>query len=516
MRFIKTVLSVLAAVLLAQNAFAAGKASHVILVVWDGMRPDFVSAETTPTLFAHAQNGVTFLHHHPVYPSMTDVNATALATGVYPWQSTIIANHEFRPAYDPLEPIETDLLDVARKGDELTDSQYLAFPTVAEILHAHGLHTAIAGSKPIGLVHDRAMRLEGSLGVNVFAGKTLPVDLETSLTQTLGNFPAPWPTKVKQDQWTTGALTGSLWKKGVPPFSVLWLAEPDWSQHQTGPGSRASLAGIKGSDQDLALLLKTLKEKNLQDSTDIIVVSDHGFSTIQENVDVPAILTTNGFHAYNKFPGKERKDGDIMVVGNGGVFYCYVTGHDPALMAQLVHFFQAQPFTGVVFSQKPVEGTFPLADAGIESVYAPDIAVVMRWKLDQNKYGAPGFIYAYGGGLGPGQGQHASLCPTEMHNICFAFGPDFAKGMKDPLPSGNIDIAPTILWLLGIQPQQKMSGRVLSEALTIPGPQIQSCVPLHREAQWKGNGFVWRQHLDSSQVNGVTYLDEGNGGQVNW
>ena len=35
-------------------ALAAGKASHVVLVVWDGMRPDFVSEATTPTLFARA------------------------------------------------------------------------------------------------------------------------------------------------------------------------------------------------------------------------------------------------------------------------------------------------------------------------------------------------------------------------------------------------------------------------------------------------------------------------------
>jgi hypothetical protein len=47
-------------ILVCQTASAAGKASHVVLIVWDGMRPDFVSAENTPSLFAAAQNGVTF------------------------------------------------------------------------------------------------------------------------------------------------------------------------------------------------------------------------------------------------------------------------------------------------------------------------------------------------------------------------------------------------------------------------------------------------------------------------
>jgi len=51
---------------------------HVVVVVWDGMRPDFVSEETTPTLWKLAREGVTFRNHHAVYPSATMVNGTAL------------------------------------------------------------------------------------------------------------------------------------------------------------------------------------------------------------------------------------------------------------------------------------------------------------------------------------------------------------------------------------------------------------------------------------------------------
>ena len=155
-------------------ALAAGKASHVVLVVWDGMRPDFVSEATTPTLFARARDGVTFLHHHPVYPSMTEVNAVALATGVYPQQSGLIGNEEFRPAYNALKPVATDSLATVRKGDEMTGNHYLAFPTVAEILHGHGLRTDVAGTKPVALLHDRAASPEGSLGVDLFSGEVLP------------------------------------------------------------------------------------------------------------------------------------------------------------------------------------------------------------------------------------------------------------------------------------------------------------------------------------------------------
>jgi arylsulfatase A-like enzyme len=155
-----------------------------------------------------------------------------------------------------------------------------------------------------------------------------------------------------------------------------------------------------------------------------------------------------------------------------------------------------------------------MEDAQIASPTGPDIVVTMRWTSDRSKNGTPGLIYCAGKTFGPGQGNHGTLSAWDMHNTCIAFGPDFAKGLKDPLPSGNIDIAPTILWLLGVEPKEKMSGRVLSEALTLAGPAIQSFAPRHRETQWQGNGFVWHQYLDSSEVNGVIYLDQGNGSQT--
>ena len=78
-------------------ADAAKPERHVLIVVWDGMRPDFVSEQNTPTLWKLAREGVTFRNHHAVYPSATNVNGTAMVTGLYPGKSGIIANHVFRP-----------------------------------------------------------------------------------------------------------------------------------------------------------------------------------------------------------------------------------------------------------------------------------------------------------------------------------------------------------------------------------------------------------------------------------
>ena len=78
---------------------------HVVVVVWDGMRPDFVSEQNTPALWKLAREGVTFRNHHAAYPSATMVNGTAMATGVYPGKSGIIANYMYRSDIDSQHPV---------------------------------------------------------------------------------------------------------------------------------------------------------------------------------------------------------------------------------------------------------------------------------------------------------------------------------------------------------------------------------------------------------------------------
>src|SRR5262245_52540038 len=99
---------------------------HVVIVVWDGMRPDFVTEQNTPTLWKLAGEGVTFRNHHPVDPSVTMMNGTAMMTGVYPGRSGIIANHVYRPDIDPNHTVDVELPSVVKRGDELSGGKYIA------------------------------------------------------------------------------------------------------------------------------------------------------------------------------------------------------------------------------------------------------------------------------------------------------------------------------------------------------------------------------------------------------
>ncbi len=514
MRIFVRLLAGVLALTAVSGALAGEKPRHVVLVVWDGMRPDFVGAETTPNLFRLAQQGVTFKNHHPVYITTTEVNGTALATGMYPGESGVIGNKEFRPAIQPAKSIHTEDLEAIRKGDGLWDKRYLAFPTVAEMLHEHGLTTVIAGAKPVALLHDRAPRAEQNLGVNLFAGESLPESLAPELRRQFGDFPEANISSVERDDWTAEALLGRLWEKGVPAFTVLWLSEPDHSQHETGPGSARSLAAIRHSDQVLARVLAALDGKHVRETTDVIVVSDHAFSTIGRNADVAATLNRNGFNAFRKFPAEGARDGDILVIGNGGTVFLYVQGSDAALVERITRCLQRQDFAGVLFTREGLPGTFSLKDGRLHSKFAPDIVMSLRWSPAKSTNGTPGLICSDYSEYGPGQGMHGSLSTYDLHNFCVAAGPDFREGILDYVPSGNIDIAPTILAILGVTPPHKLSGRVLREAMSGSGPVNVAFESKRLDATYRGGDFVWRQYLNYSEVNGTVYFDEGNGEQA--
>lgn len=490
-------------------------AKHVVVVVWDGMRPDFVNDHNTPTLAALARDGVVFKNNHSAYPSSTNVNGAVLATGMPPNRTGIVANQEFRPEIDPLKPFDTADFPALNAPDAGISAKFLVVPTLAEIVQRAGFPTAVAGSKPVAQLFDRARQRESDAAKNsivVYRGKALPASAEAEITSALGPFPTEkaFP-KTSENNWTTRALTEVLWKDEVPKFSLLWLSDPDLTEHHTAPGSPAALAAIKGSDDNLAKVLAALKTKNALTNTDIIVVSDHGFSTVDRLVDVAARLQAAGFHAVRAWSAQPPA-GRILVVTLGGSVGFYVAGHDAAVISRLIDFLQSSDFAGVILTRDAHPGTFTLAQAQLDTPTAPDLLVALSWNGRPNEFGASGGMTS-DIGRQTGQGSHSTMSPHDMHNLLVASGPDFRHGWTNETPSGNIDVAPTVLELLGIKPPQRMSGRVLREALRNPDKS-----PAADEqdiiAQRKLGDRIWRQHLRTMTVSGVTYFLEGDGGST--
>ena len=73
--------------------------------------------------------------------------------------------------------------------------------------------------------------------------------------------------------------------------SCFWSRDPDGTQHNQGdslgrliPGINGptSLAAIRNADENLARLLEALRQQGIDGDTDVIITSDHGFSTISK------------------------------------------------------------------------------------------------------------------------------------------------------------------------------------------------------------------------------------------
>ncbi|MEY2526441.1 MAG: hypothetical protein QOE73_1212 [Verrucomicrobiota bacterium] len=556
--FVRRTMSILAMPILcglgAPGSFAkdpSASEKHVVLIVWDGMRPDYVNENDTPTLWKLARDGVVFRNHHCVYPSATNVNGTALVTGVYPGHSGITANHEYRPEIDNKKAIDVENAEVVQKGDELSGGKYVAFPTVAELVRGAGQSSVVATAKTVGLLLAAGrVRVAAATGQDrhpdvarennsalIFSGQMLSPNALAPIVAQLGAFPR---TFAQKDVWTTKVLTDIFWKDRFPVFSLLWLSEPDGTQHETAPGSEATRRAIKSADDNLAAVLAALDRKGARSTTDIFVVSDHGFSTIERSIDLRKILKEAGFSVATEF-SNDPKAGDIMLAGNAGTVFFYVVQHDAGVTRRLVEFLQQSDFAGVILTRDKFEGTFGLDTVKIENgsppqaesratktgkpervdepggesinEHAPDVAMAFRWNDKKNQFGVPGMIDA-DWNRAAGEGTHATLSRFDMHNTLIAAGPSIRRGQSSDLPSGNVDLAPTILEILGINTTNAMDGRVLGEAMKNTEKQTSKAESETIEAAKKFSTGTWRQTLKISRIRSTIYLDEGNGAFV--
>lgn len=110
----------------------------IVLMVWDGLRPDMIDAQRTPFLCQMASEGVFCQASHAVFPTVTRVNSASLATGCYPGRHGIVDNELYVPAIDPRRPVSCGNWEVLQTMADLEHGRVVEAPTVGEILQASG------------------------------------------------------------------------------------------------------------------------------------------------------------------------------------------------------------------------------------------------------------------------------------------------------------------------------------------------------------------------------------------
>jgi hypothetical protein len=163
--------------------------------------------------------------------------------------------------------------------------------------------------------------------------------------------------------------------------------------------------------------------------------------------------------------------GAIVVAANAGSDYLFVPDHNIETVRAAVASLQSRLQFGAVFVSDrygEIAGTLPMSLIKTEnSSRAPDIIVSFSYDETTAVAGKSGVSYASSVNR---RGDHGSFSPTDVRISLMARGPHFKLGLRDPLPSANVDIAPTVGRILGFS-MPDAQGRVLEEALE-GGPEL--------------------------------------------
>jgi arylsulfatase A-like enzyme len=487
----------------------------VVVFVVDGLRPDSITAEDTPTLVRLRAEGVDFVNSHAVFPTVTRVNAAALVTGMQPGTNGILGNQMYVPAVDPARAFGTDDHRSLLALDRATGGRLVLGRTLAERLEAHGLRLAAISSGSTGsalLTNPRAPAGVGVLISGYLEPGTVawPAHVSAAVLAKFGPAPAKGAGSDRYDSsvaWTQRVLREYVLPELRPAVVINWLTEPDHTQHHLGVGSPAAREALRNDDREIARVLATVEQLGLTPSTTVFVVSDHGFSANTAGVDVTGALVDAGLKA-------SAASSDVVLASSGQAVALHVERHDADRIARIVRFVQSRDWGGVVFTAGPtpgdprgaVQGTFSL-----ELIHAAsdergaDLLFTFPWTSRPNAFGVPGTDLANAtAGKGLLASDHGSMSPWNVRNTLVGWGAGLKTGAIR-VPAGNVDVTPTILALLGVEETGGMDGRVLHEALA-DGPDAEQVGVDTRVHTTEAGSY--RAAIQVSVVDGRRYVDK--------
>jgi arylsulfatase A-like enzyme len=518
----------------------SGQARLILVFVLDGLRPEAITPDDTPNLFRLRQEGVNYLNGHAVFPTVTRVNAAAIATGAYPATNGIVSNFMYVPEVNWARAFSTGDFRSLLTLDEVSSGRLVSVETLGEVLQKYDMRLAVVSSGSPGtslLLNPRAVRGVGVLVNGYFEPGVLtafPPAVNAAILTRFGAAPAkggaldPLHTAV---DWAEGVLREFVLPELHPDVVFNWLTEPDHMQHAFGAGSLESRQMLQNDDRHIGLLLEQLHSLGFTDRTDIFVVSDHGFSCNTFGVNVRQDLLNAGLKAASD-------SDDVVVASCDQAILLHVKDRHLGRITQIVEFLQAQEWSDVIFTEgkaarthrdgealnqpkrdgRPVDpmgwvgGTFSLELIHMShEERGPDILFTFPWTSDKNAFGLAGTDFTdttrATGPLTGNASNHGSMSPWTIRNTFFAWGVDFKHGVNVRVPASNVDIVPTILALKGISERTAQDGRVLIEALQ-SGPDEEQVPVQSHIIETEARLGSYKAAIQISEVGHQRYIDK--------
>lgn len=373
--------------------------NYTILISFDGFRWDYPNRGITPTFKMIAENGVSALSLQPSFPSKTFPNHYTIVTGLYPQNHGLISNNMYDPFYDEYFSL----------GDRsaVENSRWYKGEAIWETARKQGIITA-------------SYFWPGS-----------EIDIEYRRPDYFQYYEHERPYMKRMDgiiEWL------KLPYDERPIFITVYFDAADTYGHRFGPNSVEINSTIMSLDSLLNTLLNKLKEINLFDSTNIIVVSDHGMNEISSErvINIDEIL----------------KGLKYKIIDDGPFMFVFPKVKHKTIIYNTL---KENEKNYRVYYKDELPEHYNLSASHL----LPDIVVIadLGWSLVNEKTADSYYNKSISGNHG------YDNYFIDMHGIFYAMGPSFKKNYKIGTVL-NIDIYPLLCKILNIKPKTNIDGKL--------------------------------------------------------
>jgi predicted AlkP superfamily pyrophosphatase or phosphodiesterase len=412
---------------------------RVVIVICDGLRSDMVGLEHTPNLMRIAGAGTRCLDHAGVFPSTTRTTAAAIATGCLPGRNGLQGN---AVALDHGDGLKVHSVGPPGFRDKMhaAKGRTLKVATMSERVKDHGGAVIYANASP---------------GAGIFLD---PDGHGHMIHRDVGYGPgrvslAPHGTghDAAGDAALAGRFIDEVLHERKPALSLLWMCEPDHTQHSVPLGSPAHIDVVRAADAQAGRVFDNIRAGIDSGEVLFIAASDHGHETIREIVDLEELLIEAGL---KDAPGSS----DVAIAPQGLSATIYLSTAAKGRRDAIADHLRGDERIGGVYAGAE------MAALGLDPDDGIDIVVVGKASEEPGEGGLPGSSTAFQGDMkisnNVGCGQHGGLGKYEQSPFLILAGAGFAAGSTVAERTSAVDIAPTAMRHLGLD-ADGMDGRAL-------------------------------------------------------
>jgi len=449
-------------------------AKYLVLISIDACRPDYFDFSDIPNIKGLMAAGISYSNAWVgQLRNDTPPGHAAMATGAFPRENGVLGfGWKDAKTGTIISPTDWTSITNGALNQIITNSGCTSIGSVYKKTFPNAKVAAISSDKfyasaALGAdsadyilfdLNDKAVD-PTSTGANYFTPAGVSGHLAPS---EIMNDPEIKQKKLNQwdsDTWAVD-LAIKLFEKEKPEIMLINLPQTDHTGHSTGGiTDKASTAQvINNVDVQIGRLIVAYKQAGIYDQTIFVITADHGMTpwlhTIEDK-QISSILSSYGGRRtgrvdyYLNSPDKAgeaaEKLAKLNLKGIHGVYYKVINANG------------SYAYLPAPTTLKSIDSQLDACYCYLASTYAsaqgPDLVyfTAENWKSSTSKY----------------RGDHGQATWDNQHIPLIISGPGIKKGITSNAPARLADIAPTVLVVMGLEPE-KMDGIALADALISP------------------------------------------------